>query len=103
RLPLRGQVILEPVPLGAHVDALEDLVVDQMLEARREDVLGDPEAALEVAETSGAEEGVSDDEERPPVAEGLERLGDPAVNVGEALPPHGRSIAVGKWLDQATK
>src|SRR5262245_5893428 len=57
RLALLGQPVLEAMPLGAHVDALEDPMVDEVLESRGEDVLRDPEAALEVAEAPGAEEG----------------------------------------------
>ena len=53
RLALLGQAVLEALALFAHVDPLEDLVVDQMLKPRREHVLRDAEAALEVAR-SGA-------------------------------------------------
>src|SRR5262249_2550556 len=103
RLALLRQAIFETLPFAAHVHALEDAVIDQMLEPGGEDVLGDTEAALEVDETAGAEEGVADDEQGPPVPEGLEGLPDPAVHVGEALPPHAQSIARGGWWHQATK
>src|SRR5262245_11606374 len=103
RLTLAGQPVLEPLALAPHVHTLEDPVVDQMLEPCGEDVLGDAEAALEVPETTDAEEGVAHDEEGPPVPQDLEGLTDPAVHVGEALPPHGPSIAPDVWLHQATK
>src|SRR5262249_50697064 len=90
RLPLLGQAVLGTLAFAADVHALEDAVIDQVLEPGGEDVLGDAEAALEVAEAAGAEERVADDEQRPPVPEGLEGLPDPAVHVGETCPPHHR-------------
>src|SRR5262249_5839610 len=93
RLALLGQAVRETLAFAADVHALEDAVIDQVLEPGGEDVLGDAEAALEVAEAAGAEERVADDEQRPPVPEGLEGLPDPAVHVGETRPPHAGSIA----------
>src|SRR5262245_21554452 len=67
RFALRGEPVLEVLALAAHVDALEDLVLDEVLQARREHVLRDAEALLEVAEPARAEERVAHDQERPPV------------------------------------
>src|SRR5262249_13975363 len=103
RLALVGQAVFEAVPLAAHVHALEDPVIDEMLESGRENVLGDAEVALEVAEAPETEEGVADDEQGPPVPEDLEGLTDPAIHLGETLPPHGPTVAPGQWLLQATK
>ncbi len=103
RLALVGQAVLEAMTLAADVHALEDAVIDQMLEPGGQDVLRDAEAALEVPEAAGAEEGVAHDEQGPPVSQGLEGLADPAVHLGEARPPHGPTIAQGIWLHQATK
>jgi hypothetical protein len=55
---------------------------------RSEDVLRDPEVRFEIAEAARAEERVAHDQERPPIAERLERLGDAAVHVGKALASH---------------
>ena len=53
-----------------------------------EDVAGDPEALLELVEAGAAQEGIPDDEQRPPLAHHLEALGHRAMHVGEALPFH---------------
>src|SRR5262249_20079340 len=87
RLALLRQAIFETLPFVAHVHALEDAVIDQMLEPGGEDVLGDAEAALEVDETAGAEESVAGDEQGPPIPRGPEGLPAPPGYVGAALPP----------------
>ena len=74
----------------ADVHLLEDRVRDEPLEPVGEDVLRDPEIRLEISEAPGAEERVAHDQERPPVAERFERLGDAAVHVLEALAGHRR-------------
>ena len=66
------------------VDAGEHAVLDQVLEALGEDVLGDAEVGLEVGEATGADEGLAHHEQRPPVAQHLEGAGDRAVLAGEA-------------------
>jgi hypothetical protein len=73
---------------ASHVDAPQDLVLDEMGQARGEDVLRNPEVALEVSEPARAEERIAHDQERPPVPERLERLADAAVHVREAGPSH---------------
>ena len=68
-------------------------VLDEMREPRGEDVLRDSEAFLEVAETARAEEGIAHHEQRPPVAQLFQRLGDAAVHVPKALACHPPSLA----------
>jgi hypothetical protein len=74
---------------------LHDPVLDQAVEALLEDVPGDPELLLHLFETVPAleSEQIADDEQRPPLAHDFERLGDGAVEVCEALPAHGATIA----------
>ncbi len=77
-------------------------VLDEVREPRGEDVLRDAEAALKVSEAARAEEGVAHDQERPPVAERLERLSDPAVHLVEAFSFHGQSTLAIVGLHEGT-
>ena len=58
--------------------ALEDVLVDQPLEAGREDVAGDAEGLLDLVEAAVAVHHVADDQQRPALADHLQRLGDRA-------------------------
>ena len=82
----------EPVVGAGRVVAVgnlrQDARLDQPGEALVEDVAGDPQALLELVEAGDAEEGVADDQQRPPLADHLEALGHGAVHVGEALAFH---------------
>jgi hypothetical protein len=73
-------------------NSLEDLVIDEMVEALGEDVAGDPEAGLEVIEAGHAEEGVPDDKQAPPLSDDVEALGDRAGHVLKTGPLHLPSI-----------
>ena len=53
-----------------------------------EHVAGDPEALLELVESGHPEEGVAQDQHRPPLADDLEALGYRAVHVRETLAFH---------------
>ena len=46
-----------------------------------EDVLGEPEALLEFAEAAKAQQRVADDQERPPVADRIQRARDRAFGI----------------------
>ena len=76
---LLGQVVLEALRALLIEAALEDAVVDESLQAVGEHVAGDAEIALEVLEAADAEERVAQQQDRPAVAEDLERAGDGAV------------------------
>ena len=71
---------------------LEDPGGDEGVESDREDVAGDPEALDEVLEAADAEERVAQDQQRPPLADDLQRLGDRAVHVGERRLPHDENL-----------
>src|SRR5260221_38336 len=70
-----GYVLL----VGAAVrgrNAHKNIVVDQILEPCRENVLGQAKVPLELAEPAQPIEGIADDQQRPPVANGVERPRD---------------------------
>jgi hypothetical protein len=73
-------------------DPLEDLVVDEIVQALGEDVAGDAEAGLKVIEARHAEEGVPDNEQAPPFPHEFQALSDRAVHVLKAGPLHELSI-----------
>src|SRR5262249_2717636 len=83
-LALGGELVLVAAAVHAGVDARQHAVAHQVGEAAREDVARDRELGDEVGEPPGAEQGLADDEQRPPVAEHLEGAGDRAVVAGEA-------------------
>src|SRR5205085_10653153 len=70
------------------LDARQHVLLDQPLQALREDVAGDAEPLLEVVEAAHAEQGVAHDQQAPPFAHDLEGAGDGAVHVFEAGPTH---------------
>src|SRR5207244_1117386 len=76
---LAGELIF--VALGALgvANSLEDALLDQPVQAVGQDVAGDAQALLEVIEAAQAEKRVADDQQRPALADDLERAGDRAV------------------------
>ena len=74
--PLVGEVVL--VAAGALLtgEPFEDALVDEVVEARGEDVRRRADATFEVLEASGAVERLTDDEARPPVPDDGERARD---------------------------
>jgi len=71
-LTLLGQdVLLIGTSTGRGLDA-QDSGIDQVPQARGEDVLGDAQIALELAEAPDAVEGVADDQQRPLVADDVD-------------------------------
>src|SRR5262249_28336513 len=79
---------------------LQHTVVDEMAQALPEDVARDPEPALEVIETADAEEGVTDDEQAPPLAHHRQAVRHPAVHVLEAGAAHDHHDS---WLHDRTQ
>src|SRR3954447_10097883 len=69
--------------------ALHHARLDQRVEPDRQPVAGDAEALGPVLEPGDAEEGVAQDQQRPPLADHLEGTGDRAVHVLEGGFPHG--------------
>jgi acyl-CoA thioesterase len=70
----------------------EDACVDECVEAGCQDVAGDAEAVDEVVEAADAEEAVAQDQQGPPFANDLQRLGDGAVHIGERCLAHGSIV-----------
>jgi hypothetical protein len=70
--------VLEALGLLLVEAALEDPRPDERLQARREDVAGDPEVALHVREAADAVEGLAHDQHRPALTEDVHRPADRA-------------------------
>jgi len=85
---LAREPVLEALRTLLVARAPQDTLVDQALEPRLQDVARDPEVALEVVEAAGAEEGVAQDQQRPALADELERAGDRAVLAALCVPKH---------------
>src|SRR4051812_45030643 len=90
---LLAEAVLEALRALLVAMALEQSLVGQALEAVGQHIAGDAEVALEVVEAAHAEEGVADDEQRPPDAEHLEGAGDGAVLLIVRAGQHQRSGA----------
>ena len=73
-----GQAVLVPDGPDVVGAAFEHAVVDQLLEPVGEDVASDAEVAMQVLEATDAAERVTQDQERPAVADDLEGAGDGA-------------------------
>ncbi|MNH33738.1 hypothetical protein D3C79_942790 [compost metagenome] len=67
-------------------------MLDQLAQAGAEDVLGQAEVALELTEALQAIEGITHDQQRPPVTNGVEGTGHRAFGVLQAgALDHGKS------------
>ena len=75
---LAGQPVFEALRAVLIALAAQDARVDEALKPCLQDVAGNPEAALELVEAMGAEECIAQDQERPALADELERAGDRA-------------------------
>jgi hypothetical protein len=91
--PLLRQLVLETRRSLAVGGSLQDPFVDQPGEAVTEDVSRDTEALLELVEAPQPEEDVSHDQERPPLADELERARDRAVLALVRSLEHARTLA----------
>ena len=67
----------------------EDVLVDELLQPGRQDVVRDP-GGLEVLESASAEQGVSHDEKCPPLSDHVECACDGAGHACKACMPHSR-------------
>src|SRR5581483_148561 len=88
-----GELVLVALGPLLVADAFEDSVVDELLEPVGEDVAGDAETLLELLETAPAEERVADDQQRPALADELERPRDGAVLSFVVASQHGFRLA----------
>src|SRR5262245_1990429 len=71
--------------------AVEDAVTDERLQAHGEDVAGDTEPFVELLEPMYAEKRFVDYQQRPAIADQLERAGYRAVHRSDVSPPHGQT------------
>jgi hypothetical protein len=79
-------------------DAAQHAGPHEVFQPLRQHVAGDAETLLEVVEPGDAEERVSHDQHRPPLADDLEALRDRAAHVLEALSSH-----TSRWYRVASK
>jgi hypothetical protein len=77
--PLSREPVLEPLRALAVAHLLQDALLHQAVQAVGENVTGDAEALLELVEAAEPEERVADNQQRPALADDLERPGDRAV------------------------
>ena len=75
----------------------EDAFVDQQFQPRGQHVFRDAEAFLELAEAFNTAKRVSNDQQRPPVADDIQRTGDGAGALFEAGTFHGQ-FSGGVWF-----
>src|SRR5437899_1390938 len=76
---LLRQLVLVPLRALAVEDPLQHALVDQPVEPVGQDVTGDSQALLEFVEAVQTEQDVADDQQRPALADNLERSRDRAV------------------------
>src|SRR6266852_7451198 len=76
---LLRQLVLVPLGALAVQDAFEHAFADQAVEPVGEDVAGDAEALLEFVEAVETQQDVANDQQRPALADNLERSRDRAV------------------------
>src|SRR4029453_19055632 len=76
---LGGESVLVAGRSLAVGDALEHALADEPVQPVGEDVAGDPQALLELVEAANPEEHVADDQQRPALADNLQRPRDRAV------------------------
>src|SRR4029077_12730109 len=89
-----GQGIL-PVDTAVRSRHLfQDSARNQLLEARAQDVLCQSQALLKIGEAPYATEGIADDEQRPPFADGIERACHGAQVGFEGFVSHSSSYLV---------
>src|SRR5262245_31352345 len=90
---LRGEPVLEARRALAVRDSLQDRLRHQPVEPVGEDVPRNSEALLELVEPAQPEEDVADDEQRPALADDLERPRDRAVLALVAALQHAETLA----------
>src|SRR6266496_1644235 len=90
---LLRQLVLVPLRALAVQDPLEHALVDQSVEPVRQHVAGDAEALLEFVEAVQTEQDVADDQQRPALADNLERSRDRTVLAFVVTVQHAAMVA----------
>src|SRR6202165_4403914 len=113
-LPQRDQHRKYPAPLGGHQIFLigaavgggrrrQDAALHQRAQPHGEDILRQADAFLKFAEAALSQEGVADDQQRPPVAERVQRSRDRAFRLFKAGAfHHGRPFGSKKSIPPVT-
>ncbi len=89
----RRELVEVSTPVFGVGPAFEDAVLHEPAEPIGEDGFGHVEVGLQVVEAPHAVESVADDQQRPPLADHLQRAGERAVLVLVAVPEHVASVA----------
>src|SRR5438128_182994 len=89
---LLRQLVLVPLRALAVEDPLEHALVDQPVEPVGQNVAGDSQALLQLIEAMQAEQDVTDDQQRPALADNLERPRDRTVLAFVVTVQHRRQL-----------
>src|SRR5215467_12249809 len=85
---LLGQPVLIPGRVLAVLTFVQYTGVGEFLEAGGEHTARSPETGLEVVEPAGAAKRIPDDQQRPPLADDVQRPGDRAIPLRETRELH---------------
>jgi hypothetical protein len=97
------QPVLIPVGVGPVADPLEHAVADEPAQALGQDIARDAEVPLELPVAADAEEGLAQDQERPAIAEDVNReLDGVARRPYRCVVPSWQLVHVSPWIDQET-
>src|SRR5215813_10344962 len=83
-----GQLVLEARRPLLIADALEDAVLDELLQAVGEDMAGGAEVGLKFLEAARAQKGLAQDEQRPAIADHRQAARDRASLLADLAPTH---------------
>ena len=83
-LKARGALLVGPT--------LQDAVLDQLGETRRQEMGREAERGLEVVEAASAQEAITQDQQGPAIANHREGPSDGAVELPDFLPAHGEML-----------
>jgi len=99
--PLAGEPVFQVSAVGGR-HGLENPVIEQIAQPRGQNVLGQSQAALEFAEALQAAEAVAHDQQRPAVADRIQRTRHPARHILVAGALDHRSSSLFLWLHLKT-
>jgi hypothetical protein len=94
----RQQIFLIRAAVGGG-RGLQDALIDQPAKPHREDVLGESQLLLEFAEAGDPKQRLAKDQQRPPVADSVQRARDRAVVMFKAGSFHLGILSQNFWTD----
>ena len=90
--PAGGQAVLAARRALAVDLALEDLVIDELLEPCGEQMRRETQGTLELVEAPSPQKAIAQDQQGPAIAHHRKGAGDRAVEVADVLPTHAASL-----------